>query len=540
MQRDDQTREQWTLPPNRPFEHIAENISPEEIWEMASLGGLERDTAFHLSLGSTFAKIKTHQHLLSAVGEFEHAIELTEDPELIWLAYLNKADVLSALGEFKDVIAAASSALEVLPEHRSYKKRQLLRIISDASLHLGNRDVALEAAVKAWESAPNDPAVAFSLIFTAHRTGNYSETVRIIRPALDSVDGAQFLGRIIMSMNPQRYTTEYMSIACAEVGDLDLARDAFQAVKSEAAVYKAKERMAAADAALAQLYFGFYRDDNKAIALWEDIVRDYPNTTPAFDTSFALMPLYFSKAQNADPTEARTWVLKMEQLVDLIEPMCSDSDGIFPTKYEAAALLGRWYADQGEMEQARAKIHPFVTESIRDLTDRDDSNDYEAYNNLARALLCFGDRRNAAIAWAFTKPLRSAQELMEEGLQSNADWDVTSAPTVQVGSAMSVLPRFNFVGRCDGGCDRREATFKSFRMCEICVDVAFCDECQQKLMDGTATFRICNPKHPFFEIYPPRGLVTKGAGGFKVHLDEEKVVSADEWLGMISREWVGS
>jgi tetratricopeptide (TPR) repeat protein len=537
MQRDDQTREQWTLPPDRPFEHIAESISPEEIRAMASLGGLERDTTFHFSLGCTFAKIRTRQHLLSAVGEFEHAIELTEDPERIWLAYLNKADVLSALGEYKDAIAAASSALEVLPGLRSYNKRQLLRLISGANLHLGNRDAALEAAVKAWESAPNDEHVAFNLIFTAHRTGNYSETVRIIRSALDSANGAQFLGRIIICMSPLRYTTEYMSIACEKVGDLEVARDAFQAVKSEAAVYNDKYTMAAADAALAQLYFGFYRDDDKAIALWEDIVRDYPNTMPAFDASFALMPLYFSKAQNADPTEARTWVSKMEQLVDLIEPMCPDPEQ-FPTQYEAAALLGRWYADQGELEQARAKIHPFVKKSIRDLTDRDNSNDYHAYNNLARALLCFGDRQNAAIAWAFTKPLRSVQELTEEGLQSIADWDMTSAPTVQ--AVFGTIPVFNFGGRCDGGCDRREATFKSFSICEICVDVTFCDECHQKLMGGTATFKICNPKHPLFEIYPPRGLVTKGAEGYKVHLNEEKVVSANEWLGMISREWGGS
>ena len=539
MQRDDQTREQWTLPPNRPFEHIAESISPEEIREMGSLSGLEKDTAFHFALGSTFAKIRTRKHLLSAVEEFEQAIKLTEDPEWIWVAYWEKAEVLSALGEFKDVITAASRALESLPEHRSYNKRQLLRLIQDANLHLGNRDAALEAAVKAWESAPNDPAVAFYLIFTAHRTGNYSETVRIMRSALDSANGARFLGSIITKYVPQRYTTEYMSIACAEVGDLDLARDAFQAVKSEAALHPHddnEEEMAAADAALARLYFGFYRDDDKAIALWEDIVRDYPSTIPAFESSFELMPLYFTRAQNADPIEARTWVSKMEQLVDLVEPMCPDPD-IVPTQYEAAALLGRWYADQGEMEQARAKIYPFVKESIRELTDREVSNDYGAYGNLARALLCFGDRKNAAIAWAFTKPLRSTQELMEEGMQSNPDLDTISAPAVPVDAATGVS--FSFVGRCDGGCDRREATFKSFAFCEICIDVTFCDECQQKLMDGTEKFRICNPKHPLFEVYPPRGLVTKGAEGYKVHLDEAKVVSADEWLDMISREWLG-
>lgn len=535
MQRDDHTREQWSLPLNRPFENIAESISPEKIQEMASLGGLERDVAFHFCLGSTFAKIRTRQHLLSAVGEFEHAIKLTEDPQFICLVHLNKADVFSALGEFKDVIAAASSALEVVSEDRFFNERQPLWLIAGANLHLGNRDAALKSAVKAWESALHDPTEAFRLIFTAHRAGNYSETVSIMRSALDSASGAQFLGRVIMDTTPQRYTTEYMSIACKEVGDLDLARNAFEAVKSEAAVDDAKERMAAADAALAQLYFGFYRDDNKAIALWEAIVRDYPNTTPAFDASFALMPLYVFNAQNADPTEEHTWVSKMEQLVDLIEPMRSDLD-MFPTQYEAAALLGRWYADQGEVEKARAKILPFVKENINDLTDQDSSNDYLAYSNLGRALLCLGDRQNAAIAWAFTKPLWRRQELMEEGLQSNADWDMASVPAIQADTAMP----FGFIGRCDGGCDRREGIFESFSICEICVDVAFCDECRQNLMDGTATFRICNPKHPLFEVHPPRGLVTKDVEGYKVHLDEEKVVSGDEWLRMVTQKWVGS
>ncbi|KAL5354826.1 hypothetical protein ACLOAV_000917 [Pseudogymnoascus australis] len=535
--RDGQTNEQWTLPPNRPFEHIVKSISPEEIWEMASLGGFERDAAFHSSLGSTFAKIRTSQHLLAAVGEFEQAIRLTEDPEQIWLAKLNKADVLSTLGKLEDAIEAASSALKVLPETRFYIKRQLIRLISGANLHLGNRDAALNAAVKEWESAPTDPVVGFNLIFTAHRAGGYFETVGIIRSALDSANGARYLGNIITNTIPQRYTTEYLSIACKKVGDLDLARDAFQAVKSEAAVRSDNESMAAADAALAQLFFGFYQDDDKAIALWEDIVRDYPSTTSAIEASYALMPLYFSNAQNADPTEARTWVSKMEQLVDLIESMRLYLE-VPSTQHEAAVLLGRWYADQNKLELARAKIRPLVKECIHELTDRDNSNDYSAYCKLGRALNCFGHRQHAAIARAFTTPLQGAQEIME-GLQDNADWDMTTAPVVEVNSSTTIPLGFTG-GRCDGGCDRREATFKSFSLCEICVNMGFCDECHRKLIDGTAIFRICNPKHPFIEIYPSRGLVTKGAEGYSVHLSEGKVVSAGKWLGMVSQEWLGS
>jgi hypothetical protein len=76
-------------------------------------------------------------------------------------------------------------------------------------------------------------------------------------------------------------------------------------------------------------------------------------------------------------------------------------------------------------------------------------------------------------------------------------------------------------------------------MCEVCVDVAFCDECQEKLRDGSATFKICNPTHPLFEIYPPKGLLSKDAEGYKVHLDGGEVISANEWLATVSREWLG-
>jgi hypothetical protein len=43
-----------------------------------------------------------------------------------------------------------------------------------------------------------------------------------------------------------------------------------------------------------------------------------------------------------------------------------------------------------------------------------------------------------------------------------------------------------------------------------------------------------------FEIYPPRGLVSKDAEGFKIHLEEGGTIKADEWLGAISREWLGA
>lgn len=509
---------------------------------MASLGGLEKGYEWHTNLGSTFTKIKTRQHMLAAVEEFNFAVQMGADEDQQWQALNNKAHALVSLGEFKAAITAATQAIEVIPEDHAHRELPLLQLIQNANLRLGNRDAALQVSLKASKFAPRDPVVGFNQIFTAHRTGNYSETLKIVRSAIDSEEGANFLGRIITSHSPQRYTTEYMCIAAQAMGELDTARDAFSAVKKEAIRSNDMALQCAADAALAHLHFGFYRDDAQAISLWETIVNDYPSTPPAFDASFALMPLYFTNAKEAPLSETQIWTSKMENLVALMSPMYADDD-MFPSQHEASALLGRWYADRGQMDLARARILPMMRMAIEELTDRDDENDYEGYSKLARALLCYGDRKNAAVTWAITKPLCKSRELREwearegrnEGGEDERAGEEVDGEVDDDGDHV-----FEFIGRCDGGCDRREALFRSFSVCEICIDVTFCDECHQKLRDGKNTFRICDAKHPVFEIYPPRGLVSKDAEGFKIHLEEGGTVKADEWLGAISREWLGA
>ena len=96
------------------------------------------------------------------------------------------------------------------------------------------------------------------------------------------------------------------------------------------------------------------------------------------------------------------------------------------------------------------------------------------------------------------------------------------------------------LGRCSGGCDQSQGTWKSFKLCELCIGIGFCDGCEQKRKDGTSKLRICDLKHPLFEIYPSQGLITKDGNGFKAHIDKEKEVSLDERLGMLSREWLGA
>jgi hypothetical protein len=99
---------------------------------------------------------------------------------------------------------------------------------------------------------------------------------------------------------------------------------------------------------------------------------------------------------------------------------------------------------------------------------------------------------------------------------------------------------FEFIPGCDGNCRRREVDFRSFSMCDVCVNVTFCDECLQKLRDGNLPFRICNLTHTFLKVYPPQGLVTKGPDGLMVRIGDGRLVGVDEWLSGISRDWLGT
>ncbi len=502
---------------------------------MASLSELERTANWHLALGYALRRIKTPRHLLAAVEEFRHAVQKTDDPSYRWVGHLGEADALFSLEEYREAITAASHALESIPAENT-RKILLVRLIRDANLRMGNHEAALAASEKAWESVPHSPSVAFSMIYTYHKTGRFSSTVGIIKSLLNkSRSGIEFLGRILRQVRP---TAEYISIACAETGQLDLARDAFTAVASQAAEDGNNSEHALADGALAQLYYRFYQDDEKAIMMWENIVKDHPSTMAAVYASFALAPLYLTNATDS-AADADSWVSKLKQLVKHWEFQTNlGAEEEIPVE-EVSALMGRWYANRGEADLAREKILPLVKRGIRDLTDRDDRNDRKAYLNLGRALACFGDRTNAEIAYAFTKPLRKSKELLDLEASANESRPVETEPFEHEGNTEPTVP-FGFMDSCDGRCNRRKVNFRSFSSCEVCIDKAFCDECLQKLMDGNLSFRVCNPKHPFLQTYPPRGLVTRGAEGYMVRISDERVVSADDWLGMISREWLGA
>ncbi|KAI1114479.1 hypothetical protein F5Y14DRAFT_451022 [Nemania sp. NC0429] len=531
--------DQWTLPPNRSFQNIAETISPDEIRQLASLGALEESNKLHSSLGHTLVIMKTRTHILAAIEEFRKAIQGSEDPEVKMYLRCKETQGLFALGEYEEVITSASQAIETLPANNTMNRAFLTEIMQNANMQLGNQAAALEAASLVWKLSPSSIKAAINMLWVAYRTGSFPRAVETITALLNEPQwGPKFIGQIICEW---RYAGEYISSCCIEVGRRSLAEDIFTTVSRAAADSGDGAMSALAGAALAHHYYQCYQDDKGPIIVWEGVVRDHPYTLGALHASFALAPLYFTMAADPATKDADLWSSKLEELV---KQWVSRTDVIrkeldMPVEY-LSALLGRWHAQRGETHLARAEVLPLMKMAIRDLTDKIDSNDHAGFAELGRALLCFGDRDNAEIAYAFTVPLRKSKELLEiEGSANNSAQPVECTPP-RKGSDEPDEP-FQFIPVCDGiKCGRRKVDYRSFSICEICIDIGFCDECLQHMRENKLPFRICDSKHPFFQAYPPTGRVTKERGVYMVHMNDQQVVSADVWLGNISRDWLGT
>ncbi|KAL5603904.1 hypothetical protein FOVSG1_006654 [Fusarium oxysporum f. sp. vasinfectum] len=269
---------------------------------------------------------------------------------------------------------------------------------------LTNTNGGLQASIEAWKLAPRNSDVAFRLIHTANKVGDYSRTVRLVQYLTDEKHewGAFVLAEILSSF---RYAGDFISFACNETQQLSVARDAFAAAVTQAKSDDNSTR-ALAKNALGMLYYQYYKDKDKAVDVWETIPRDFPNTEGAVEASLALAPLYFDQAINPGTSQDSRHLFNLTRRTTKIS---SQPDSHWTWTSAAAhisALMGRCYRLHNELDKARQAILPLVNLALDDLTDTDADNDYWAYEYLGQALLCMGDRQNAQIAYAFTKPLR--------------------------------------------------------------------------------------------------------------------------------------
>ncbi|KAI0381159.1 hypothetical protein F5Y04DRAFT_255901 [Hypomontagnella monticulosa] len=559
-----QSQPRRVLSPNPSIRQIVGSIPPKQIRQLASFGQVKRSLIWHMRLSSEFRRIGTPRHYLEAARECRRARRKYGGS---WEVYCGEARALYNLGLYRETIKAASFAIQYEPPIGAIHRLEILDLIRKSKLALMEFEAAISVANEAsmFAIGAEDRSIwdltkaTFNMIQTFNEAHRFSSSVDYIKSILakDKTSGIDLFGTIICV---HERAGENIITACVESGQLDFARDAFAAVTAVAERSGDSLRAASTRYELARLYFRYYRDDEKAVQLWESIAKNHPDAAPGCLASSALAPLYYTKATETNENR-KSWISKLRKLTrqedntkgvvlwDVI--LCS---------FGISALLGRWHIEQGGTEEAYLFIRPSIKDSTHFLANDgfpDDHNihaTYEQIQRLAGLLLSFGDRANAEVAWAFNAPFQKSKELqdIEELCQNGIDPTVAEdlvestyqrdgASTLEKISNSRTIRRktepFRIHRPCEGLCRRKDVYFRSFSVCEICNNVSFCDLCLQKLKAGTLPFRICNPKHPFIEIYPPKGLVAKVDGGYKVQRNGEWI-NAEEWFDTIRRQWL--
>lgn len=523
----------WTLHPNRPPAHIAEHISPEEIRRLASFDGLDESSDWHFTLASTLELIQTPAHLRAATEEFHKAIVRMKGVDNIAWARFRIAWAHYALGEYEKCIAIAEESLR---EYHSTRISRLL-LIRRAHKRLGNYDAALAASRSAWEARPYAASTTHPLIQAYHDAGNWSEIVSLVRTLVYGPDPGNGTALFLEMMKGGRYmfAIELIIFACAKTDQLDVIRGILELVARPSAETGNEPGSALANFSLGLLHYGFGGEDEKAIQIWENVATQHPDTLGGAKASFVLAPIYLTNALGCTgEDDADLWLSKIRNLAKGLElrnaPRTADKDT--PAE-EVLALIGRWYAQQGNEKLARANTLPLMTLAISQLKTGESKDQRAAYHRLGRAFICSGDRRNAEIANGLLMPLQKSKQLLESDKSDSKDSRAEEDASEPMGP-------FDLSAACDGMCSREEASFKSLSRCEICLDVDFCDECLDRLKNGKLSYRICHPSHPFLQVYPPNGLIRKIAGGYMIRVSDEQEVTFDDWFDGISREWLGA
>lgn len=86
---------------------------------------------------------------------------------------------------------------------------------------------------------------------------------------------------------------------------------------------------------------------------------------------------------------------------------------------------------------------------------------------------------------------------------------------------------------CDGQCSHSPENWLGFYSCDVCPGVSFCDPCIDAIKSNKLGFRICNPDHIFWQVYPFDQKLLDVA----TEKADRRIVPRASWLKRIREAW---
>lgn len=202
------------------------------------------------------------------------------------------------------------------------------------------------------------------------------------------------------------------------------------------------------------------------------------------------------------------------------------------------------YRKQGQVDEARELLKPFIKDALAILFDDDPTNDMEGYADLGSAFLITGDDMNCLAVYHSQREYNDGVTVLKDGespiggdqvqvdiVAGEAGEDAKEGDETSDGVDMEPDEDDGTVGECDGICGNPFNNWDGVRWCRYC-GWCFCEECFQLLQDGELPLNICGAHHDFLLV--PR-LKQKFKEGELLVGDQ--VMSADEWKAGIKKQW---
>jgi tetratricopeptide (TPR) repeat protein len=536
--------------------------SADTIRRLAQASNSEQDSRWHTRLGWV---LTIYEHLEDGCEEFTLALHLDPDNfrAQMWLA-----EAFAKQGKLNLAIEASLTTLNHCPPDLQFVIRDIWSNIRKWRYELGDEEGAIEATKASFatgEEGPYGNLINFQMLHDLRQ----HQLIIDMAKTLDEIPSRQVPGSLLDAFVRECCPYIVLGYAANAVGQLEYIDRIFRRAISNASHENniLGERRQRAN--YGWFVFAFKRDESKALEICKAVVSEYLASPPAkgffqWDdrdsrqlAESLLIQIYLRKAIAGHPDASTVWFTELQNLLQRLEALKMQEAEASIYKNEGSSATALWHRLHGQPDVAKRLLSELVLEGLRILTDADPDNDIQGYVILGKALLTFGDRRNASVAFAVAgAPPNSFEKLKQQDREEtpipvNAAEATLTQPSTEPSDPTSAAgaARANPAGSdvaeqedpasylpygCAGECSRKTKTWTAYYRCEYCYDTGFCDECVELVKASKLPFRVCDSSHPFLQVYPiDLDMADVGAS-----VDNGLIVPRAEWLDMLRREWM--
>ena len=135
-----------------------------------------------------------------------------------------------------------------------------------------------------------------------------------------------------------------------------------------------------------------------------------------------LIQMYLRNALGAHSSASSIWFTELENLLQQLQALKVRDAEASIYKHRGCSAMGLWHRLHDQPGMAKRWLRELVLEGLQMFTDTDPDNDVWGYLNLGRALLTFGDSKNASIAFAVagSPPPDSGEKMWQQDREDTA------------------------------------------------------------------------------------------------------------------------